>query len=123
MSERWRRRRARCVRRGAPPRSALASDQSPAARTSPAPTDYERRRGAQPAPLARGHPAAQRRARGPPRAPRQVPLRPDLANTTTLHRAAARHRRHGLLFLQVRKLKTDTLSMLSIESQPDLSCL
>lgn len=124
MSERWRRRRARCVRRGAPPRSPVISRPRRASASAvPRRPSHERRRGAQPAPLARGHPAAQRRARGPPRAPRQVPHRPALAHTTTDHRAAARHRRHGLLFLQVRKLKTDTLSTRSIESQPDLSCL
>lgn len=50
----------------------------------------------EPAPLARGHPAAQRRARGPPRAARQVPQRAALAL-----RAAARHRRHRLVLLQV----------------------
>lgn len=50
----------------------------------------------EPAPLARGYPAAQRRARGPPRASRQVPQRPALAL-----RAAARHRRHRLVLLQV----------------------
>lgn len=50
----------------------------------------------EPAPLARGHPAAQRRARGPPRAARQVPQRAALAV-----RAAARHRRHRLVLLQV----------------------
>lgn len=65
--------------------------------------------------LARGHPAAQRRARGPPCAARQVPQR---AARAVPHRPAARttarHRRHCLLFLQVCRYRSSNVNELCI---------
>lgn len=67
--------------------------------------------------LARGHLAAQRRARGPPRAARQVSQRtaraiPHRAATRT----AARHRRHCLLFLQVCRHRPSNVNVLLLSS-------
>lgn len=63
--------------------------------------------------LARGHLEAQRRARGPPRAARQVPQRAARADPRrAAARAAARHRRHCLLFLQVCRPSCVNVSLL-----------
>lgn len=82
------------VARGAHPRAPSSAPSAPPAPRSPRRAAHGGRD--EPAPLARGYPAAQRRARGPPRASRQVPQRPALAL-----RAASRHRRHRLVLLQV----------------------